>query len=335
MKHMLLGYAVPKGLEQMTGEDARKLTHVNVAFGVIRDGLLDMSKLDCLKDEMKRIRPMNPGLKFVLSVGGWGAGGFSDMSLREKGRRDFAESVGRALDEYGLDGVDIDWEYPCSRDAGIDADPRDKENFTLLLQQLRRVAGERIVSIAAGGGAYFTRDTEMDRVAAVCDYVQIMTYDLRGGFTAQAGHHTGLYPAAGDESGRSTADCVELFRKAGVPYDKIVIGAAFYARRWDNVPDVNHGLMQQAGSVGQYGAGYGQLTREFIGKNGFVRYWDDRAQAPYLFNGSTFISYDDPQSIACKCAYLREKGLRGIMYWEHASDDTHTLLDAMYRALQP
>ncbi|MBE5776628.1 MAG: chitinase [Clostridiales bacterium] len=335
MEHILLGYAVPRGLKMMTEKDANMLTHVNLAFGLVREGLLSMEQWeDCLKEEMARVKKLNPRLKFVISIGGWGAGGFSEMAMTEKGRRDFAESVGKVLDEYQLDGVDIDWEYPCSPLAGIGYDPRDRENFTHLMAELRRVAGERIVSIAAGGGDYFVRDTEMDKVAQICDYVQLMTYDLRSGFDPEACHHTSLYAGEFDEGGvKNTAYAVEMFHDAGVPYEKIVIGAAFYGRRWNGVPDVNHGLMQQAATTGGGGGHYDILINEFINKNGFVRYWDDKAKAAWLFNGESLISYDDPEALPYKVQYLKDKGLLGIMYWEHSCDSTLTLLSTIYNEL--
>lgn len=60
------------------------------------------------------------------------------------------------MKEYGLDGVDLDWEYPCMDFAGIDARPEDKENFTLLLQGIRKAfeqeaSGRYLLTIAAGG----------------------------------------------------------------------------------------------------------------------------------------------------------------------------------------
>ena len=335
MEHILLGYAVPRGLKMMTEKDANMLTHVNLAFGLIRNGLLSMEQWeDCLKEEMARVKKLNPKLKFVLSIGGWGAGGFSNMAMTEKGRRDFAESVGKALDEYELDGVDIDWEYPCSPLAEIDYDPRDKENFTHLMSELRRVAGDRIVSIAAGGGDYFVRDTEMDKVGQICDYVQLMTYDLRSGFDPEACHHASLYAGEYDEGGvKNTHAVVEMFLDAGVPYEKLVIGAAFYARRWDGVPNKQNGLMQIAKTNGLGGGHYDVLLEKFINKDGFTRYWDDKAKACYLFNGETLLSYEDPEALPYKVQYLKEKGLLGIMYWEHSCDSTLALLSSIYNEL--
>ena len=249
-------------------------------------------------------------------------------------RRAFAASCREIADRWALNGIDIDWEYPCNDSAGIDADPSDRENFTHLLQALRdALGGDRIVSIAAGAGTYFIRDTEMDKVAQICDWVQIMTYDIRSGFQKEAGHHTGLFTSPGDRLNGSVDASVRAFHAAGVPKEKIIIGAAFYSRRWDGLSDVNHGLFQMAQTVGQYGPGFTRLENEFIGKDGFVRYWDDDAKAPYLFNGSSLISYDDPESIRCKCEWLKKEGLLGIMYWDHGSDPSRALLRAMHQAI--
>ena len=136
MERFILGYVTDGSLETVTAEDAARLTHINLAFGVIKDGLLDMSHMPHI-GEVNRIRKLNPGLKFVLSVGGWGAGGFSLMCRTAEGREAFAASCLKVVEKHGLDGIDIDWEYPCDNSAGIDCDPSDRQNYTLLLQALR------------------------------------------------------------------------------------------------------------------------------------------------------------------------------------------------------
>ena len=333
MEYIVLGYANNEALPGVTAEDTRKLTHMNLAFGVIKDGLLDMSGLtnwDCVKN----FRVWNPDLKLVLSVGGWGAGGFSNMAMTEEGRRAFAASCLEVVERNNLDGIDIDWEYPCSPLAEIDYDPRDKENYTLMLQALRDALGEdRIVSIAVGAGEYFVEGTEMDKVAQIVDYVQLMTYDMRSGFTHQSGHHASLGLSKGDTTNTSTRGIVELFHEAGVPYEKLVVGAAFYSRQFDGVPNVNNGLLQTAETIGMYGPSFGELTEEYRRAGNYTEYWDEDAEAHYLWNGSTLISYESPEAIRRKCLYVKGKGLLGIMYWEHGCDPERVLLNAMYEAM--
>ena len=333
MDYIVLGYANNEALPGVTPEDTRKLTHMNLAFGVIKDGLLDMSGLtnwDCVKN----FRVWNPDLKLVLSVGGWGAGGFSNMAMTEEGRRAFAASCLEVVEQNNLDGIDIDWEYPCSPLAEIDYDPKDKENYTLMLQALRDALGaDRIVSIAVGAGEYFVEGTEMDKVAKIVDYVQLMTYDMRSGFTHQSGHHASLGLTKGDTTNTSTRGIVELFHEAGVPYEKLVVGAAFYSRQFDGVPNVNNGLLQTAETIGMYGPSFGELTEEYRKAGNYTEYWDEDAEAHYLWNGSTLISYESPEAIRRKCLYVKEKGLLGIMYWEHSCDPTKELLTVMHETL--
>ena len=326
----ILGYVCDHHLDMVTEWDAKALDTINIAFGKVKEdytlGTWELKHIDLTK----QIRAWNPQIKFVLSVGGWTAGGFSLMSRTAEGRKTFADSCAEYVFEHDLDGIDIDWEYPCNDSAGIDADPSDKHNFTLLLSELRRALGDdKIVSIAAGAGEYFVRDTEMDKVAEICDYVQLMTYDMRSGFCSEAGHHTAPFPSSNGPAGYDMQSVTEMFARAGVPKEKIVVGAAFYSRRWSGVPDVNHGLFQKAGSIGNYGPHYDVIKDEYIDKQGFKKYFDEEAQAPYLFSGSELISYDDPVSIDAKCGYVIENGLCGIMYWEHSGDKYRDLLGAM------
>lgn len=333
MEKYALAYATNEGLTVFTKEDLNCLSHINLAFGLVKDGLLDMGRLTNI-GLIKVFREWNPDIRIVLSVGGWGAGGFSAMAMTAAGREAFAQSCLEAAERYELDGIDIDWEYPCSGQAGIDWAPQDRENFTLLLQALRDKIGPRSLSIAAGAGEYFVRDTEMDKVARIVDYVQIMTYDMRNGFTRQAGHHAALRAGKGDNSGLNTVSMVEMFRRAGVPPEKIVIGAAFYSRKWSGVEDKDNGLCQPAQTGGQGGPRYSDITESFIAQNGYTKYWDEDAQAAYLWNGSSFISYETPEAIALKCRYVKEAGLLGIMYWEHGCDLTHELVEVIGRELR-
>ncbi len=338
MNYVLTAYVWDKALKQVTVEQARKLTHINIAFGLVRD---DRVVTDHLTDmeQLSVIRDWNPAIQVLLSVGGWGAGGFSEAASTAAGRKLFAQTAAEAATRYDLDGIDIDWEYPSIGVAGIASSPADRENFTLLLAELRAALDllpgrRRLLTIAAGADKYFLDGTRMEEAERYLDLVQIMTYDMRGGFQTMTGHHTNLYPSSGDLFRISVDTSVKLFAEAGVPYEKIVIGAAFYARKWTGVPNVNNGLFQMTAAAGGHGAHFDLLEREYINKNGYTRHWDSEACAPWLFNGDSFFTYDDEQSLACKARYLMREGLAGIMYWEHSCDTSGKLLDALYNTLQ-
>ena len=150
----LIGYVGTRDLQDVREEDIRALDVINIAFGHVVDGCIVWDGRG-KKEALKRLREKNPDLKLLLSVGGWSAGGFSLASRTEEGRKKMALTGLELVQEYGLDGIDIDWEYPGTSIAGIDSDPSDGENFILLLAALREALGGwsdgKMVTIAAGG----------------------------------------------------------------------------------------------------------------------------------------------------------------------------------------
>ncbi|WP_051507121.1 glycoside hydrolase family 18 protein [Saccharibacillus sacchari] len=340
-----VGYVGHNDLPDLDTEDLLKLTHINIAFGHVGNDAIVTDHLNNMT-EIARLRKEHPSILILLSVGGWSAGGFSEAASTEAGRRRMAESSLAAIDAYDLDGIDLDWEYPCYGEAGIGADPADRENFTHLLRSIREAFDARgavddrhyLLTIAAGADQYYIDGTHMDEAQQYLDYVQLMTYDMRGGFQVLTGHHTNLHTPTGDLFRISVEASVNLFVHAGVPRSKIVIGAAFYSRMWKGVPNVNNGLHQMAATSGGYGPEFTELHDDYIDRNGFRRYWDDEAKAPYLYDGGTqdagtFITYDDKESIHWKCRYVIQEGLGGVMFWEYRCDRTGLLLEAIRAGL--
>lgn len=334
------GYVWANALDGVTDADARMLDQINLAFGLVKDGVLSFRVRDekAFTDAMTRIRGGNPDMKITLSVGGWGAGGFSAMAMTDAGRRAFAASCLETVNRYGLDGIDVDWEYPTIDWAGIDADPADRENFTHLLRALRDVLPDKLVTIAVGCSETIAAALDLPAIEPILDYVSLMTYDLRG-IGSPAGPHTGLYPRTGSEGKDDGCGdlSVKLYEKGGIPRHKQILGAAFYSRKWEGVPAGDmHGLGQKGTTKesGGFGPSYGKLAAEYIGKNGYVLCRDNGA--PYLYKEETgeFISFDDPVSVAEKVRYVKDNGLAGIMYWEHSCDPTHTLLTAIAEAAE-
>ena len=221
----VIGYVGTRDLQDVRVEDIRALDVINIAFGHVADGAIvweDGSEEK--KAALKRIRENNPDIKILLSVGGWSAGGFSLASRTEEGRKKMAQTGLALVEEYGLDGIDIDWEYPGTSVAGIDSDPSDGENFILLLTALREALGGfesgKMVTIAAGGDSYFTLQVDMEKAAQQLDYVQLMTYDLQGGFQKVTGHHAALYHSRCNLIDACAHKCTQTFHQAGVPMEK-------------------------------------------------------------------------------------------------------------------
>ncbi|MEM8488371.1 MAG: glycosyl hydrolase family 18 protein, partial [Bacteroidota bacterium] len=109
----------------------------------------------------------------------------------------------------------------------------------------------------------------------------------------------------------------------------------FYGRGWTQVSKTNSGLYQSAGRPTRAYT-YRELTTDYINKRSFDLYWDDSARAPYLWSAdsSTFISFEDSQSLRQKVSFVKERSLGGIMFWEYGHDANGALLDTLVRSLE-
>ncbi|QNI34960.1 glycoside hydrolase family 18 protein [Alloacidobacterium dinghuense] len=321
---------------------ARKLTRINFAFALIQNGKIstedpqDAANLATLVSLKKE----NPGLTVLISVGGWlGSGKFSDMALTRESRGIFTQSVLAFIEQYQFDGLDVDWEYPGSVGAGNKFRPEDKQNYTLILAELRqqfdreekKLHRRLFLTIAAGASSEFLEHTEMGKVQKYVDTVNLMAYDYyEPGSDTTTGNHAPLFADPLDPKKISADRSVEEYEQAGVPAAKIVLGVPFYGHVWGQVPDRNHGLFQQGKPVPNAFADYKNISTNML-SNGFSRYWDAAASVPYLYNAAQqiFVSYEDPESLALKCKYVNDHQLGGIMFWEYESDPSGKLLDAI------
>jgi chitinase len=213
--------------------------------------------------------------------------------------------------------------------------PEDKQHYTVLFKDLRSSLDslsaithmKYFITTAVGGSQAYIDHTEMDKVAKYTDYINVMSYDYAGGEDSFSSHHTNLYTSSGDARQYSADRSIRAFLAAGVPPDKIVIGIAFYGKGWEMASAANNGLYQRA-TRPAHGGGFTFLRDSVIDRNGFRRYWDNAARAPYLFNPDRriFISYDDEKSVKEKCKYVKRHHLAGAMFWEYFSDRKEYLL---------
>ena len=321
--------------------DATMLTHINYAFVNVRDSMAWLERLETDTINFRRLNNLkrtNPELKILISVGGWGwSDFFSDAVLTESSRRKFAKTNAAIVEDYNLDGVDIDWEYPGMKGQDNVFRPEDKQNFTLMFKSIReeldavsaRTGKRYLLTTAIPCFTRFIEMTEMDKAQQYLDYINLMAYDFYvAGDTA--GHHSNLFPAEDYEKEQSGDRAFKEYTKAGVPAAKLVLGIPFYGRSWYMKSADNKGINRGVDSVAR-GGGYSYIKDSLATRPGFVRYWDDKAKAPYLWNAESrqLVSYDDEESIKLKCEYVVEHGMAGVMFWQYASDPKKYLLTAI------
>ena len=341
-KKIIIGY-VPgfRGILDQLSIDANKLTHINYAFVNVQDSMAWLTNIetDTVNFRMlNKLKKINPDLKILISIGGWSwSGNFSDAVLTPDSRSKFAKTSVEIVADYDLDGVDIDWEYPGQIGNNNEFRPEDKQNYTLMFEALREeldelseVTGKYYeLTTAVGASSSYIEHTEMDKAVKYLDFVNLMTYDF---YTSgdSAGHHSNLYPPEDYERDASAHKSFHLFLEAGVPAEKLVMGVPFYGRSWIMKSAEKNGINMPVEGRAR-GGGYTYIKDSLINKNGFVRYWDENAKAPYLFNSETnqLITYDDEESVKYKCRYVIDNNMAGVMFWQYANDTNEYLLDAI------
>lgn len=315
--------------------DVKKMTHIIFCFGRL-DG--NKFKIRTARDtatiqKMVSLKDKNPDLKVLISLGGWGGcETCSDVFATKAGRRGFRESIKNIYDYFKVDGLDLDWEYPGVKGfPGHKYTPQDKKHFTKLVNEIRKLGKNYELSFAAGASKrYLDSAVQWKKVMKKVDYVNLMTYDMVGAGSMTTGHHTNLYSSPEQE--RSGDMVVKSLLNLGIPANKIVLGAAFYGKVFENVEDVNNGLYQPAKFKNTIQ--YKNMPISLSADSGWVSHWDDVAKAPFLYNPvkKQYFTYDDKRSIELKTKYVIDNKLGGIMYW-HLGQDVFNdgLLDVIDR----
>lgn len=306
--------------------DATFVTHINYAHGRFGnpktgDGGIVIAETGLLK-KVLALKKTRPTLKVLLMIGGWGekADGFSMMARDADKRTAFCQACKAHVDTYGLDGIDLDWEYPGGGPSSNGQSDDDASNFNLVLKELRQTLGTtKIISFASSSSAGYV---DWPEAIKYIDYVNVMTYDMG----KPPYHNSTLYHSFLTRN-TSCEESVEKHRKAGVPLDRQNLGVPFFG----------HGIDPYKESVkyNEIVDILGATTGTYAGKN--IRHWDDVAKVPYLTDtaGNMLLGYDDPESVAYKGTFARESGMLGVMFWEYRHDDSAgSLRKALYSAVR-
>lgn len=325
--HTTVVYVMDQAKLSLRDADAAHIDQINYSFALIRDGKADGSHLLGV-EKVKAYLQKHPHIRGVLAIGGWGADGFSDACATAEGRQKLADSLLGLMDEYGMRGVDIDWEYP-GVSTGIKRREDDVENWYQFLACLRQgldareaqTGQEYVLSVALGAGENHIRAISPARLNALVDQAVVMAYDLCG-FDTTTGHHAALYPNMTERS--SGARAVKLLREGGLAADKLLMGFPAYGRAWRQVVSEGDGLGAQAGSTVTKVMTFDEMN--VLDANGYTRYYDKDAVATYWYDGATFVSGEDAQSIREKLSWVKAQGLQGTAMWSYGQDESGAMM---------
>ncbi len=322
---------------------AGNLTHILYAFAnissdykiAIGDPEVDTTNFA----ELRTLKKNYPNVRTLISVGGWEwSGNFSNMASTAARRETFATSAVAFAVKYGFDGIDLDWEYPVSGGKSSNsARAADKTNFTALLKLLReklnaqgKTDGKKyLLTIAGGATTSYTKNVQMKSVAQYLDFSVLMAYDMHTNWDKYTDHNAPLYTSSdwSPQAKWSADQAVKAWTSAGFPKSKLVLGVPFYGHLYSNVKDGNTGLYRTYS--GYKTVSYDQVASQYLTDKAYVRRYGTAGRTPWLFDGSTFITYEDAQSLKEKAGYVTNQGLGGVGIWELSQNANGTLLKTL------
>lgn len=275
----------------------------------------------CVK-QLFLLKKANRHVKVLLSIGGWTySTNFAAAARSEAGRARFAETAVRLLADLGLDGLDIDWEYP--------ADEAEAADLVRLLRAVRErlddyaarhAPGHRfLLSIASPAGPAHYGKLPLRELSDLLDFINLMAYDFAGSWDALAGHQANLFPGSNATSTPFSADrAVRDYLAAGVAAEKLVLGMPAYGRGFRDTDGPGHPYS----GVGEGSWEAGVWDYKALPRAGAAVVYDGVAGATYSYDAATreLVSFDTADMVRRKVAYLRERGLGGSMFWEASGD---------------
>lgn len=266
-----------------------------------------------VKLHLSQLRARSSTLKILIAFGGYNEPllpAWSALVKNTENRNRFANNVYNFLVEHNIDGVDIDYEYPnFSQDNG------EKAHFVDLLKTLKQRLGSTFsVSCAIGAGPWRTGlSYDVRGVFENSDFVNLMTYDMHGGWEGKVGLHSALYRGPADQTTSNVHESVQLLLRYGIDPSKLIVGIPAYGYAFTLANANNNGIGAAASSAAP-AMPYRDICQR-IRAQGFRYVWEDTQKTPYVYSGNLWVGFDDLPSVVYKAKYINDNNLGGAIFW--------------------
>ncbi|WP_422928280.1 glycoside hydrolase family 18 protein [Singulisphaera sp. PoT] len=279
------------------------------------------------------------GVKVLISLGGWGWDKqFASIVSKPEAEDRYLKSVMEIVKEGDYDGVDIDWEYPDTKEEVVGFERltrRFRKDLDTLGTEKKR---HMLITMAASSNPGTLKWLNKSFLLETMDWVNVMTYDFTGDWTNYAGHHSPLFSSSkqpGNHRPSTERSMKYLIEEQGIPASRLAVGIPLYGRGF-GVKEP-YASTKDAPKTRMPEGNYSKL-HQLLEKEGWTRTWDDETKNPWLLapDHKSVIGYDDVESVTIKTDWSMKQGFRGVFFWQVNSDampgGSHPLQEASHKA---
>lgn len=279
-------------------------------------------------NQFRKLKQQHRHLKLLLSIGGWTySSNFAPATSTAEKREAFAKSAIDIVENYGLDGLDIDWEYPTS-DTEADQLVELLKTIHHGLRKLKEKKNETnpyLLTIAAPCGPSHYKQLHLRRMHKYLSFINLMAYDYAGSWDTISGHQANLKRPSTEpvnQGNFSTIAAIEYYIAHSVPAKKLVMGMPLYGRSFLNTK----GIGEAYSGVGQGTWEQGVYDYKALPPPGAKVVHDTEAIGTYSYDSDKqeLITFDSPKTVEMKVKYIKHKRMGGVMWWESSADKNTT-----------
>jgi chitinase len=315
----------------------RLYTHLCHAF-LVADGDGTVQKQGNVPSPKLTADAHKAGVKVIVSLGGWGWDKqFASIVSTPEAEDRYAKAVMAIVDESDYDGIDLDWEYPDTKEEVVGFE-RLARRFRQELDALGRKKGRAMVlTMAAAANPGTLKWLETSFLIETMEWINVMTYDMSGNWDNRAGHHSPLHASSklpGTRPRSTELTMKYLVEERHLPANRLAVGIALYGRGF--AVSEPYASTKNAPRTRMPQGNYSNLHK-LEHDSGWTRQWDDETKNPWLISPdrSMVIGYDDPESVALKTEWAMKQGFRGVFFWQVGADlmpdSSHPLQEASHK----
>jgi chitinase len=297
-------------------------THLCHAF-LTADGDGNLNKGRRVPDPELVAKAHQAGVEVLLSLGGWGWDEqFAAITSKPQSEDRYVESVLRIIDDSDYDGIDIDWEYPDTKEE-VGGFARLASRLRQGLDSIAARKGRKLyltMAASANPGTLSWLDREL--ILETMDWINVMTYDYTGDWTDYAGHHSPLFASSKQPGPPRSIErtLTYLVDDLKYPYDRLVIGLPLYGRAF--AVGTPYADKRNAPRDARLPRGEYSSIDRLLHDDRWLSMRDDETKTPWLIakDGSAVLGYDDAESIRYKTEWAMGRGFRGVFFWQVNGD---------------